>query len=121
MQVFPDKFHMATLHEFLGACSELHSDVKIKNVLGTMIDHLALYMSSSIRNDEATPADGYQESVTVDTSELFNVFSKNAEQMIEARPEMAAEDIIAIQVLFFRLQINNIIILILWLYILRFK
>ena len=43
LKVFPDNYHLSTLHEFLNACAELHQDVHIKNVLGTLIDHLASY------------------------------------------------------------------------------
>ncbi len=29
IQVFPDEFHLATLHEFLQACAELHQNVQV--------------------------------------------------------------------------------------------
>ena len=84
--VFPDNFHLATLNEFLEACAELHSDVKIKNVLGTLIEHLALYAVS-----EDSP--GIPEEV-----ELFKIFSEHADKMIGTRTQMPTEEIISIQV-----------------------
>lgn len=33
IQVFPDEYHLATLHEFLHACSELDQGVQVDLVL----------------------------------------------------------------------------------------
>lgn len=29
IQVFPDEYHIATLHEFLNACTDLHQAVQV--------------------------------------------------------------------------------------------
>lgn len=29
IQVFPDEYHLATLHEFLNACTDLHQAVQV--------------------------------------------------------------------------------------------
>jgi vacuolar protein sorting-associated protein 35 len=86
VKVFPDNFHLNTLNEFLDACVELHPDVKIKNVLGTLIEHLALYAVA-----EDSP--GIPECV-----HLFEIFSENADKIIGSRSQMPAEEIISIQV-----------------------
>lgn len=84
--MFPDQFHLSTLNEFLEACAELHSDVKIKNVLGTLIEHITLYAVA-----EDSP--GIPEDV-----HLFTIFSEHADKMINSRTEMPTEEIISIQV-----------------------
>lgn len=85
-KVFPDHFHLSTLHEFLDACSELHADVKVKNIMVTLIEHLALYAVA----DESP---GIPEDVN-----LFEIFSEHAEKMIDAGAQMVPEDVVSIQV-----------------------
>lgn len=73
----------------MDACAELHEQVQIKNVLGTLIDHLALY---AVAEDSL----GIPEDI-----QLFEIFSKHAEQVIGSRTEMPMEHIISIQVCLF--------------------
>uniref|UniRef100_A0A914DM28 Vacuolar protein sorting-associated protein 35 n=1 Tax=Acrobeloides nanus TaxID=290746 RepID=A0A914DM28_9BILA len=85
IQVFPDEFHLATLNEFLDSCAELSDGVHIKNVLGALIDRLAIYAVAE--ESPGIPAD----------IQLFEVFSRHAERVIGSRSSMPPEDIIAIQ------------------------
>lgn len=88
MQVFPDSYHLNTLHEFLDACAELHPDVHIKNVLGTLIEHLTQYASAD--ESPGIPSD----------INLFEIFSQHAQQVVGARAEIPTEDVISIQVFY---------------------
>jgi vacuolar protein sorting-associated protein 35 len=85
IQVFPDEFHLLTLDSFLKACSDVHSEVNVKNIIISMIDRLASY---AIRPDVTIPP----------TLELFTIFSEQVNDVIKARPEMPGEDIISLQV-----------------------
>lgn len=76
---------MATLNEFLDACADLSEDVHIKNILGALIDRLAIYAIAE--DSPGIPAD----------IQLFEVFSRHAERVIGSRNSMPPEDIIAIQ------------------------
>ncbi|KHN79252.1 Vacuolar protein sorting-associated protein 35 [Toxocara canis] len=84
IQVFPDEYHLATLHEFLHACSELHQGVQIKNVLIALIDRLAIYATC---DGGGIPAD----------LPLFDIFSKQVESVVASREEMPPEDIVDLQ------------------------
>ncbi|MCP9261802.1 Vacuolar protein sorting-associated protein 35 [Dirofilaria immitis] len=84
IQVFPDEYHLATLHEFLHACSELDQGVQIKNVFIALIDRLAIYASSE---DVEIPSD----------LPLFDIFSEQTQSVIMSREGMAPEDIISLQ------------------------
>uniref|UniRef100_A0A0N5AF59 Vacuolar protein sorting-associated protein 35 n=1 Tax=Syphacia muris TaxID=451379 RepID=A0A0N5AF59_9BILA len=84
IQVFPDEYHLATLHEFLNACSELHQGVQIKNVLIALIDRLAIYATS-------------EHGKIPDDIPLFDIFSKQVESVISSRNGMPTEDIVALQ------------------------
>lgn len=42
-QVFPDEVHLDTLHTYLKACAELHSDVKVHVILVALVERLAAY------------------------------------------------------------------------------
>ncbi|KAI1700562.1 vacuolar protein sorting-associated protein 35 domain-containing protein [Ditylenchus destructor] len=87
IQVFPDNYHLSTLHEFLDACADLHEQVHIKNILGTLIDHLAQFAIAE--DSPGIPAD----------LQLFDIFSQHAEQVIVSRTGvMPAEDVISIQI-----------------------
>ncbi|VDN02550.1 unnamed protein product [Thelazia callipaeda] len=83
IQVFPDEYHLATLHEFLHACSELDQAVQIKNVLIALIDRLAIYATS----EGGIPSD----------LPLFDIFSKQTESVIMSREGMLPEDIVSLQ------------------------
>ncbi|KAK7114883.1 vacuolar protein sorting-associated protein 35-like [Littorina saxatilis] len=86
IQVFPDDFHLQTLSAFLRACAELHPNVNVKNIIIALIDRLA----SFAQNEEGTgiPAE----------IQLFDIFSQQISQVIQNRPDMPPEDIVALQV-----------------------
>ncbi|KAK6104100.1 Vacuolar protein sorting-associated protein 35 [Brugia pahangi] len=84
IQVFPDEYHLATLHEFLHACSELDQGVQIKNVFIALIDRLAIYASS--------------EGVEIPSDlPLFEIFSKQTQSVIMSREGMPPEDVVSLQ------------------------
>ena len=41
--MFPDEVHLDTLHTYLKACAELHSDVKVHVILVALVERLATY------------------------------------------------------------------------------
>ncbi|VDK67338.1 unnamed protein product [Litomosoides sigmodontis] len=84
IQVFPDEYHLATLHEFLHACSELDQGVQIKNVFIALIDRLAIYAST--------------EGVEIPSDlPLFEIFSKQTQSVIMSREGMPLEDVVSLQ------------------------
>uniref|UniRef100_A0A915P651 Vacuolar protein sorting-associated protein 35 n=1 Tax=Meloidogyne floridensis TaxID=298350 RepID=A0A915P651_9BILA len=96
IQVFPDNFHLATLNEFLDACGELHSNVKIKNILGPLIEHLTSFAMTE------------ENSLSQDNN-LFNLFSKHIDKMVESRSQMPFDEIISIQFGFEFILANSLI------------
>jgi vacuolar protein sorting-associated protein 35 len=50
IQVFPDENHLQTLDTFLPVCSQLHDGVNVKNIVISLIDRLAAYVSSATRD-----------------------------------------------------------------------
>ncbi|MFH4978681.1 hypothetical protein AB6A40_005390 [Gnathostoma spinigerum] len=84
IQVFPDEYHLATLHEFLGACVDLQQGVQIKNVLIALIDRLAIFATAE---GGGIPAN----------LPLFDIFSEQTKNVISSRQEMPPEDIVALQ------------------------
>ncbi|XP_046385573.1 vacuolar protein sorting-associated protein 35 isoform X2 [Ischnura elegans] len=85
IQVFPDEFHLQTLHAFLKACAELQPGVNVKNIVIGLIDRLATY---SQRGETPIPQD----------VQLFDVFSEQVAQIIQTRLDMAIEDVVSLQV-----------------------
>lgn len=85
IQVFPDGFHLKTLEMFLDACSKLSKSVNVKSIVTSLIDRLARYAA----NEEG----GIPQDIP-----LFDIFSKQIQQIFVARPDMALQDIIALQV-----------------------
>ncbi|PAV63269.1 hypothetical protein WR25_21562 [Diploscapter pachys] len=83
IQVFADDFHLATLNEFLFACGELVPEVNVKDILIALIDRLALYSSNEGKGKPKQ-------------AELFGIFSEQAKQLIENRPQMPVEDIVSL-------------------------
>lgn len=53
-QVFGDEFHIATLEQFLTACTQLKEKVNVRTILEGMMDRLASFAES---NPDAIPAD----------------------------------------------------------------
>ncbi|XP_069687418.1 vacuolar protein sorting-associated protein 35 [Periplaneta americana] len=90
IQVFPDEFHLQTLHAFLKSCAELQTGVNVKNIIISLIDRLATF---SQRADAAVGAGGIPSDVR-----LFDVFSDQVATIIQSRQDMPAEDIVSLQV-----------------------
>ncbi|CAJ0573137.1 unnamed protein product, partial [Mesorhabditis spiculigera] len=84
IQVFADEFHLATLNEFLASCKELAQEVHIKNVLIALIERISTYVSHP-----DTP--GISEDIR-----LFEIFSSQAEGLIQSRSDMPPEDIVSL-------------------------
>ena len=76
LQVFPDEFHLQTLHAFLKSCAELQTGVNVKNIIITLIDRLATF---SQRADTAVGTSGIPSDVR-----LFDVFSDQVATIIQA-------------------------------------
>jgi len=87
IQVFPDEMHLTTLNNFLAACGQLHPMVNVKNIIISLIDRLALFAT---REDESG---GIPQEI-----QLFDVFSQEIANIIRAKKEMPAEDIVSLQV-----------------------
>jgi len=87
IQVFPDEFHLQTLNSFLHACTELHVDVNVKNIIIALIDRLAQFS----RKDSASRC-------IPEDIQLFDIFSQQISQIIQIRPDMPPEDIVSLQV-----------------------
>lgn len=85
IQVFPDEFHIQTLHTYLKACAELHVDVNIRNILIALIDRLAIFGTQS--DGPGIPAD----------LKLFDIFSEQIHSIVQSRHEMPPDDIVALQ------------------------
>eukprot|EP00123_Amoebidium_parasiticum_P014332 comp22446_c0_seq1/m.33727 comp22446_c0_seq1/g.33727 ORF comp22446_c0_seq1/g.33727 comp22446_c0_seq1/m.33727 type:complete len:794 (-) comp22446_c0_seq1:282-2663(-) len=85
IQVFPDDFHLRSLHMFLEGCAVLHSKVNVKNILNSMIDRLAAY---ALREDASIP----------DDIQLFDIFSAHVSDVINARTDMAPGDMVSLMV-----------------------
>lgn len=90
IQVFPDEFHLQTLHAFLKSCAELQTGVNVKNIIITLIDRLATF---SQRADTAVGTSGIPSDVR-----LFDVFSDQVATIIQSRQDMPPEDIVSLQV-----------------------
>ncbi|CAG7838063.1 unnamed protein product [Allacma fusca] len=88
IQVFPDEFHLTTLHSFLRACAELQPPVNVKNIIIALIDRLAAFT-------QRTKDDG---GVVSTDLQLFDIFSEQVAQIIMSKPDMPSEDIVALQV-----------------------
>lgn len=69
IQVFPDEFHLSTLHPFLRACADLQSNVNVKNIIIALIDRLAAFTQ---RNEGGISTD----------LQLFDIFSDQVAQII---------------------------------------
>ncbi|KDR18449.1 vacuolar protein sorting-associated protein 35 [Zootermopsis nevadensis] len=90
IQVFPDEFHLQTLHAFLKSCAELQTGVNVKNIIISLIDRLATF---SQRADSAVGSAGIPSDVR-----LFDVFSDQVATIIQSRQDMPPEDIVSLQV-----------------------
>ncbi|CAG0880651.1 unnamed protein product [Darwinula stevensoni] len=86
IQVFPDEFHLQTLHGFLKACAELHLNVNVKNIIISLLDRLALFAK---KEDGGGIPSGIH---------LFDIFSEQVAMIIKSRPDMPLEDIVSLQI-----------------------
>lgn len=75
LQVFPDEFHLQTLHAFLKSCAELQTGVNVKNIIISLIDRLATF---SQRADSTVGSAGIPSDVR-----LFDVFSDQVATIIQ--------------------------------------
>lgn len=95
IQVFPDEYHLQSLSHFLLACSDLHPDVNVKNILIALIDRLAVFF-----NKESTYTN------LKETYQLFDIFSEQISTIIQNRSDMPPEDIVSLQVALVNLAIK---------------
>jgi len=84
IQVFPDNFHLQTLDVFLATCSKLQPTVDIKTIIVGLVDRLAAFAAS---NPGSIPA----------AVDVFKIFSERVVELIEQRPKMEAEDVLALE------------------------
>nr|CAG4649927.1 EOG090X00QE [Sida crystallina] len=89
IQVFPDEVHLDTLHTYLKACAELHSEVKVHVILVALVERLAAYgqRQQSLGQPPIPPH-----------IPLFDIFSDQIGYIAQARPEMPPEHLISLQV-----------------------
>eukprot|EP00052_Salpingoeca_macrocollata_P007729 m.61840 g.61840 ORF g.61840 m.61840 type:complete len:791 (+) comp16225_c1_seq1:53-2425(+) len=86
IQVFPDDFHLQTLDTFLGTCSSLAAEVRVKDIIIAMIDRLVKF--SQQEGGSGIPAD----------IPLFDIFSDQTAALIKTRAELPSEDAVALEV-----------------------
>nr|CAG4649078.1 EOG090X00QE [Scapholeberis mucronata]SVE93443.1 EOG090X00QE [Scapholeberis mucronata] len=89
IQVFPDEVHLDTLHTYLKACAELHSDVKVHVILVALVERLAAYgqRQQALGQPPIPPH-----------IPLFDIFSDQIGNIAQARPEMPSENLVSLQV-----------------------
>jgi vacuolar protein sorting-associated protein 35 len=95
-QVFPDEYHLQTLHSFLESCGRLSGQVNIKSIIISLMDRLVLYRHScshtqaafAMQNNENVPQE----------IQLFDIFSEQIANIGKARVDMPLEDTIALHV-----------------------
>ena len=81
VQVFPDEFHLQTLEKLLEACPSLRPNVKVGNVLASLMDRLT-------NHAQETP-EMVSQFVEVDA---FGKFSACVKAVVAAQPTMEAHD-----------------------------
>lgn len=83
IQVFPDEFHIKTLELYLKTCVDLHEEVNIKNIIVSLIERFVkcLDLNTDCTNEQQN---------------LFEVFSKQISEIINSRPNMPVQDIVAL-------------------------
>lgn len=94
IQVFPDELHIQTLNAFLKSCAELESDVKVKNIVISLMLRLATY---SQRSDKTNTNEAPSPEVLTHVP-LFEVFSDQVSSIISNRQYLPPEDMIALHV-----------------------
>lgn len=79
IQVFPDEFHLATLRPFLNSCAQLMTRVNVRSITIALIDRLS-------KSEHVDLPDN-----------LFELLSQQISNMIESRPEIEIEGVIAME------------------------
>mmetsp|Transcript_13641 Transcript_13641/g.18886 ORF Transcript_13641/g.18886 Transcript_13641/m.18886 type:complete len:789 (+) Transcript_13641:99-2465(+) len=92
IQAFPDDFHLRTLDVLLSTCGQLQGGVNIKNILVSLIDRLANFAGRG----EQIPSD----------IKVFNTFSEQIANIVQAQPTMLVEDILALEASLLNLSIT---------------
>lgn len=85
IQIFPDHFHLQTLEPFLDTCAKLQPTVDVKSIVVSMLDRLANFATQEPTN--------FPREIDV-----FKIFSSAIANIIEQRPKMTAEDMLALYV-----------------------
>nr|CAD7433936.1 unnamed protein product [Timema monikensis] len=93
IQVFPDEFHLQTLHPFLKSCAELQPGVNVKNIIISLIDRLAVFSQRAEGGTVGAVAGGIPSDV-----KLFDVFSDQVATIIQSRQDLPPEDVVSLQV-----------------------
>lgn len=85
IQVFPDEFHIRTLELYLRACTELHEDVNIRNVMSSLVERFiktSIPLDADVASQDASDADA---STVAPVATLFEIFSKQIAEIIKVR------------------------------------
>nr|CAD7452088.1 unnamed protein product [Timema tahoe] len=93
IQVFPDEFHLQTLHPFLKSCAELQPGVNVKNIIISLIDRLAVFSQRAEGGTVGAVAGAIPSDV-----KLFDVFSDQVATIIQSRQDLPPEDVVSLQV-----------------------
>nr|CAD7601729.1 unnamed protein product [Timema genevievae] len=91
--VFPDEFHLQTLHPFLKSCAELQPGVNVKNIIISLIDRLAVFSQRAEGGTVGAVAGAIPSDV-----KLFDVFSDQVATIIQSRQDLPPEDVVSLQV-----------------------
>ncbi len=84
IQVFGDEFHIATLDQFLTACTQLKEKVNVRAILEGMMDRLASFAEA---NAEAIPAE----------LQTFNMFNGCVTKLLEERTNYSLVEILKLR------------------------
>jgi len=84
IQVFGDEFHIATLGQFLTACTQLKEKVNVRAILEGMMDRLASYAEA---NPEAIPQE----------LQTFDMFNGCVTKLLEERPGYSVVEVLRLQ------------------------
>jgi vacuolar protein sorting-associated protein 35 len=84
IQVFPDEYHLATLEQFLQACTALKEKVNVRTILESLMDRLA---NNSLSNGTSIPSD----------IPAFKLFNDCISTLIEDRSNMSLTETLRLQ------------------------
>ncbi|KAJ1927762.1 retromer complex subunit Vps35 [Tieghemiomyces parasiticus] len=124
IQVFEDDFHLRTLTPLLTACAQLNPKVSVKNIVIALLDRIAAYAARAADDEAAHQrdlADRVEASLELEDSsatasttvrgipqdvQLFEVFWREIVALINARPDIAMEDVTALCLSLVKLTLN---------------